>query len=511
MTRCSLLAFARVAMLAVSLTSPLQAQQLSANPAASCGIATIRGDGGATNGTIVRFTAGPGARPLDALTAHALGARLSSELRSLASAPIRAASGKADTSLRALDAAAMARLLESGERWIISGDVREADNNVQLRWRLVDARLGREVASGTVEDELLWLPRLTGAVLEAVGDKIGVSRPILAQAKARQRFRYTASREAMELYLTALVDVESFDSRAQQNAIVALSEALVLDPTFSAAWYALGVAQAHAAYWGETARGRDQRLASAVQAANRALAVQPTDAGTLALLARVHLLRNEPVAAQQVLDGLRRIAPRADEMVWLRAELARARGDSTLAEAIINEAGSSIVEHVPTLFLRAEWERRRGRPQLACLALNRIVVLNESWAPAYVMRSLVRSKLGDRRGGWADAEIVSRLGRPGWGTATTALIDISMGDVSRVRRLARRELAVREESTLAWLDVLLRAAVFRGTNDLERAREALAAMPCDDYRRRYLAGDPLLTPLPLPPRCKVSRKPAASE
>ena len=499
------------AALTVSLTRLAEAQQFAANPAAKCAITPVRDGGVPADGAIVRFTAGPGARPLDALTAHALGTRLSGELRSLASAPVRAASGIADTSVRALDAAAMARLLESGERWIISGDVRETDRTVQVRWRIVDARLGREVATGTVEDDLLWLPRLAGAVLEAVGEKIGVSRSLLAQARGRQRWRHTTSREAMELYLAALYDMESFDSRAQQNAIVSLSKALVLDPRFSAAWYALGVAQAHAAYWGETARGRDQRLASAVQAANRALAAQPTDAGTLALLAKVHLLRNEPAAAQQVLDGLLRLAPRADEVVWLRAELARERGDSTLAEEIINQAGSSIVEHVPTLFLRAEWERRRGRPQLACLALNRIVVLNEAWAPGYVMRALVRSKLGDRRGGWADAEIVSRLGRPAWGTATSALIDISMGDVSRVQRLARRELAVRDESTLAWLDVLLRAAVFKGTNDIDRAQQALAAMPCDDYRRRYLAGDPLLTPLPLPPRCKVSRKPAASE
>ena len=501
--------------LAVTLTgavrSPMEAQQFSANPAAKCAVTPIRDGGSGVDGVMVRFTAGPAAQPLDALTAHAVGTRLSSELRALASAPVRAASSKADTNLRALDAAAMARLLESGERWIISGDVRETDNTVQVQWRIVDVRLGREVATGKVEDDLLWLPRLTGAVLEAVGEKIGVSRSVLAQARARQRRSHTASREAMELYLAALYDVESFESRAQLNAIVALSKALVLDPAFSAAWYALGVAQVHAAYWGETARGRDQRLASAMQAANRALAAQPTDAGTLALLARVHLLRNEPAAANQALDALRTIAPRADEVVWLRAELARVRGDSTDAEAIIREAGSSIVGHVPTLFLRAEWERRRGRPQLACLALNRIVVLNETWAPAYVMRALVRSKLGDRRGGWADAEIVSRLGRPAWGAATTALIDISMGDVSRVRRLARRDLAVREESTLAWLDVLLRAAVFRGTNDIQRAQQALAAMPCDDYRRRYLAGDPLLVPLPLPPRCKVSRKPVASE
>jgi hypothetical protein len=190
--------------------------------------------------------------------------------------------------------------------------------------------------------------------------------------------------------------------------------------------------------------------------------------------------------------------------------LARVRGDSSLAERIVRDAGIGIAEHVPTLFLRAEWERRRGRPRLACLALNRIIVLDETWAPAYVMRALVRSQLGDRRGGWADAELVSRLGRPAWGEATAALIDISMGDVAAVRRRARQKFRVDATVTLPWVDALLRAAVFHAIDDGERAQQVLATMPCDDYRRRFLAGDPLLRFLRIPARCQVSRRPASS-
>ena len=78
------------------------------------------------------------------------------------------------------------------------------------------------------------------------------------------------------------------------------------------------------------------------------------------------------------------------------------------------------------------------------------------------MRALVRANLGDRRGGWADAELAARLGRPEWGAAATALIDISMGDARTVRP------------------------------------------------RRMLAGDPLLRALRIPTECRVSRRPVST-
>ncbi|MDQ8160274.1 MAG: hypothetical protein P3C09_09075 [Gemmatimonadota bacterium] len=503
-----------IAML-LSVAAPrsgIVAQPLSANPAAVCAAPIVRDGAADANGVVVRFTAALGGTPLDALTAHALGARLSEELGALATTPVREAVAGADTSARPLGAEAIVRLLEAGERWVVSGDVQEVDDVVIVRWRVFDARVGREVGTGQLRDDLLWLPRLTGALLNAVGTRIAIAPVPLARTSARLRTRQTTSRPAMEGYLAALYDVASFDVRAQQRAIVALPKALALDSAFSGAWFALALAHTHAADWGDsaTARGRAPRLGTAIQAANRALALDPADTRTLALLARIHLLRNEPNAAAQALAGLGRTAERDDDVTWLRAELARVRGDSSLAERIVRDAGIGIAEHVPTLFLRAEWERRRGRPRLACLALNRIIVLDETWAPAYVMRALVRSQLGDRRGGWADAEIVSRLGRPSWGEATAALIDVSMGDVAAVRRLARQKLRIDDTVTLPWLDALLRASVFDAIGDGERAQQVLAAMPCDDYRRRFLAGDPLLRFLRIPARCRVSRRPAST-
>jgi iduronate 2-sulfatase len=96
------------------------------------------------------------------------------------------------------------------------------------------------------------------------------------------------------------------------------------------------------------------------------------------------------------------------------------------------------------------------------------------------------------------------------GEATAALIDVSMGDVAAVRRVARQKFRIDDTATLPWLDALLRASVFDAIGEGDRAQQVLAAMPCDDYRRRFLAGDPLLRLLRIPARCQVSRPPTST-
>jgi hypothetical protein len=227
-----------VLALAVALAAPqgsIAAQSLSANPAAACAAPVSRDGAGDANGVVVRFTAAIGGTSLDALTAHALGARLSDELAVLAATPVRSALSSADTSARPLDAEAMVRLLEAGERWVVSADVQEVDDVVVVKWRVFDARAGREAGTGQLRDDLRWLPRLTGAVLDAVGSRIGIAPAPVAAARARLRTRFTTSREAMEGYLAALYDVESFNVRTQQRAILALPKVIALDPAFAGA------------------------------------------------------------------------------------------------------------------------------------------------------------------------------------------------------------------------------------------------------------------------------------
>jgi hypothetical protein len=85
-----------------------------------------------------------------------------------------------------------------------------------------------------------------------------------------------------------------------------------------------------------------------------------------------------------------------------------------------------------------------------------------------------------------------------------------MGDVLTVRQRVRETLRIEPEATLPWMDALLRGAVFHAVGDAERARTALAAMPCGDYRRPLLAGDPLLRYLRIPTECRLSRRPAST-
>jgi tetratricopeptide (TPR) repeat protein len=461
---------------------------------------------------VVRFVTPPGANAFDALTASALSTRLTESLASILEASVRTENPLRD-SLASAAGPEQLRVSPADDRWIITGDVSSAGDIVTVNWRVIDSRSGRHIRAGRTADNLISLPRLAATLLSAVGSPVGAeSRAVARTASAMQRHA-TMSRQAMQAYLTGLYRLGSFGASAYKAAIEDFQSALRLDPGFVDGYLGLATAHLRIVAWGDSAsaRGRVQRLASAGEAVNRALALDPWSEQALSLLAQVHIARDEPVAASMAVDALRRIGARPAEVAWLTAEIRQVQGNATAASQALFDAGSRNWGHVPALFLRAELDRRQGRSQSACLALNRILVLDAAWAPAYVMRALVRADLGDRRGGWADAELAGRLGRVEWGTAVSALIDISMGEARTVRYRARQGLGVAADATLPWMDALLRAAVFHALGDPERARFALAALPCRDYRRRTLDGDPLLRFLRIPSDCRVSRQPASTE
>jgi tetratricopeptide (TPR) repeat protein len=463
-------------------------------------------------GVVVRFATAPGAKPFDVLTGSALAARLADALSAILETSVRAGVTARDSLDPAVLHQESLRALSADDRWLITGDVSSTADVVTVTWRVVDARSGREVSTGRARDSLIWLPRLTGALLGAVGGQVGADRSALVRAAASMQHRATTSRQAIDPYLGGLFELTAFGARSYKVAIERFRTALTMDSTFVDAYLGLATAQLRIVEWGDSvsARGRDPRLASAKDAVNRALALDPNSVRALSLLAQVHLARDEPVVAGIAVAALRQRGARPGDIAWLEAEVHRAQGDSLAARRIITDAGARIWGHVPGLFLRAELERRQGRSQLACMTLSRILRIDPAWGPAYVMRALVRANLGDRRGGWADAELAARLGRPEWGAAATALIDISMGDARTVRPRARQLLNVEPDATLPWMDALLRAAVFHALGDAPRARAAIAAMPCRDDHRRMLAGDPLLRALRIPTECRVSRRPVST-
>jgi len=500
------------ALVLITLPRRAAAQIAQSSAPASCVASPTNSTMSEQGGVVVRFVTPPGADAFDALTASALSARLTESLASILEASVRTETPLRD-SLASSAGPEQLRLLPADDRWLLTGEVNGAGDIVTVNWRAIDVRSGRQVSAGRTRDSLTSLPRLTAALLTAVGSPVGAESRALARAAALLQRRATHSRQAMQVYLTGLYRLRTFGASAQKAAVGDFQSALRLDPRFVDAYLGLATAHLRIAEWGDSAsaRGRAQRLVSAGEAVNRALALDPWSEQALSLLAQVHIARDEPVAASMAVDALRRSGARPAEVAWLTAEIRQVQGNATAASHALVEAGSRIWGHVPALFLQAELDRRQGRSQSACLALNRILVLDAAWAPAYVMRALVRADLGDRRGGWADAELAGRLGRVEWGMAVSALIDISMGEARTVRYRARQGLSVAADATLPWMDALLRAAVFHALGDPERARFALATLPCRDYRRRTLDGDPLLRFLRIPADCRVSRQPASTE
>ncbi len=120
-------------------------------------------------------------------------------------------------------------------------------------------------------------------------------------------------------------------------------------------------------------------------------------------------------------------------------------------------------------------------------------------------RAVVRSALGERREGWADAEVATRLGRADWGEITAALIDVEMRDTVRARMRAKPLMQAVALQDAGWLDLLLRAAVSHSLGTPAIARETIGLVSCTDPRRAALVNEPLLRFLRVPQNCAPRR------
>lgn len=486
--------------IAIVFVAPvLRAQTLAPTPPAVCtaqatstqSVRPVVADTGDITGVVVRFTANATGRPADAHLAKALSTITAERLQVLVEAPVRS---RFDVTINRAPAATSSAVAEGrvlGVRWVVSGRVERQGDSVDVTWNALDSRTGVVRGAGKMRDKLVALDGLAGKLSTTIAGTIGVPATGPSQNALLPVAR---SIPAFESYLAGLFDFDSFDPASLRRAVNELRSAVQSDATLQPAWTALAESLARLVEWGEggSARGRSQRSRDGLAAANRALALAPTNVRALVVLAHLHLMRDEPIAAAQVIDGIRNVAPSSDELTWLTAELALVRGDARAVVSVVDTSMQRIARNTRALYLRAEGDRRRGSMPAACQSLNRLLVLDPAWAPAYVQRALVRYALGDLRGGWQDAEMATRLGQPGWGNMVSALIDFTVGDSLRTRARMRATDRVSAGTVLPWLDALLQGAVWRATGQNDRALSVLAVTPCDDPRRRRLLADPLL-------------------
>ena len=175
---------------------------------------------------------------------------------------------------RELGAAVIARELKVNH--ILEGSVRKSGNRVRITAQLIDAVEDRHLWSETydrdLDDIFAIQDEIANAIVAALRGTLGVDEaPRVVMVRAD-----TENLDAYQLYLKAR---ELFITRTALDESVRLSEEVVaLDPEFARGWEVLAAASAIIIDWQDSYPGidTDQLFAQALEAAERALALEPT-------------------------------------------------------------------------------------------------------------------------------------------------------------------------------------------------------------------------------------------
>src|SRR5881296_659279 len=157
---------------------------------------------------------------------------------------------------------------------VVEGSVRRSGDHIRVSVQLIDARTDRHLWGENYDRTLADSLSLQGELATEIANAVGAT--LSPQEKARVQVKPTNNPAAYDAYLRGrAVEAGSvFDKSNVERAIQSFQEAVKLAPSFVPAWVRLSVMHSNS-YW----LGHDPspaRLAAAKDAADRALALNPT-------------------------------------------------------------------------------------------------------------------------------------------------------------------------------------------------------------------------------------------
>jgi len=169
-----------------------------------------------------------------------------------------------------------------------------------------------------------------------------------------------------------------------------------------------------------------------------------------------------------------------------------------LRSGLIKRIQERVRDESERLVEEADGEIRDGMPAHACQLLNEAIDRDARSAPAYALRALVRARGGEVRAAYADAEVVTQLGRPLWGNSLRAVTLRRAGDTTAARRQVRRLLAETRQRTgpLPFWDARFLAIALSELNDSTGVQSILRRIDPRDPRLAWVRRDPSLQPHP---------------
>ena len=185
-----------------------------------------------------------------------------------------------------------------GARYVIEGSVRRGGNTIRVNAQLLDANSGNHLWAETFDRELnateifALQDEITAQIIGAIAGSYGViARSQLEAAKTGG----TDNLEAYECVLRAYAYEQTLTPDVHAAVRDCLEHAVELDPTYADAWSKLAFMYADEHAFGYNTRPGS--LDRALEAAQRAVELEPSSQMTHWHLARTHFWRNEVDAA----------------------------------------------------------------------------------------------------------------------------------------------------------------------------------------------------------------------
>jgi adenylate cyclase len=182
---------------------------------------------------------------------------------------------------RAIDVKQVGR--ELGVRYVLEGSLRKSGARIRVTAQLVEAETGKHVWAERYDRDLADIFAVQDEITEAVTIAIA---PAIADAEQRRALRRPpGSLDAWAAYQRGLWHLSKFTSDDTALGEKFFQDAIDLDPSFSAAYVGLAIAQDHAAEF--RGRGLFDHLTSLEALARRAVALDGADAEARSLLGHV--------------------------------------------------------------------------------------------------------------------------------------------------------------------------------------------------------------------------------
>lgn len=173
---------------------------------------------------------------------------------------------------------------ELGVRYVLEGSVQRSGDKLRITGQLIDALTGRHIWAESYDRQLTEIFDLQDEIARQVVTELEVK--LTAGEQARIWRRQTNNPKAYEHFLLAQQHFGQFNKADMNEAQRLLQETLALDPNFAEAWDLMASSHQVEARTGWS-DNRGQSLARATDAAQKALAIDDTHAGTYLQLANI--------------------------------------------------------------------------------------------------------------------------------------------------------------------------------------------------------------------------------